>query len=347
MTTEIEASEALNDELLTAWHHYVDVLVPLRPALHAYCRRLAGSLWDAEDLVQDTLLRAFGQWGVTNGGIRNPKAYLLRTATNVWIDILRRRSTESRALDADPEQAPSSGPSPATAGDVRDADARLLHWLPPKERAAIVLKEVFDMRLDEIADVLATTTGAVKSALHRGRERLHEPDQAVATRRPKPSAELIDRFIDRFEAADMQGLLDLMLDGASAENVGNHVHVGKGPEGMQRYFHAVVHGHKEWPPEFVPETRRLERTEIDGEWMALWIVGRDGREALGSIFRFEEEEGQIARIRSYAFCPETVRSVAEDLGMLAWTGIYRAPTPAPGEEWPAPVHPRQAGRALR
>ena len=140
----------------------------------------------------------------------------------------------------------------------------------------------------------------------------------------------------------VQGLLDLMLDGGSTENVGNSFHLGKGTDGMAGYFRAVVHGHKEWPPEFSPETDRYERIELEGEWVALRIVGRGGREALSSIFRFEERDGRIARLRSYSFCPETVRAVAEELGMLAWTGIYRAPTPAPGERWSEPVHPRQS-----
>jgi RNA polymerase sigma-70 factor (ECF subfamily) len=334
--------EALGDELRTAWHHYVDALVPLRPALYGYCRRLTGSLWDAEDLVQDTLLRAFGQWGVTHGGIRDPKAYLLRTATNVWIDTLRRRGTESRAADASPEDAPAPGADPSMASEMREAGSRLFQWLPPQERAAVVLKEVFEMTLDEIAELLATTTGAVKSALHRGRERLR-PGDAPVTRRPLPSAQIIDCFIERYDAGDVQGLLDLMLDGGSTENVGNSFHIGKGPEGMPGFFRAVVHGHPEWPPEFSPESRRYERVETEGEWVALGIVGRAGREALASIFRFEEREGKIARIRSYAFCPETIRAVAEQHGMLAWTGLYRAPTPAPGTSWPDAVHPRQAG----
>src|SRR5262249_16750192 len=89
-----ESLDTLRGDLRTAWHRYIDVLVPLRPALYGYWRRLTGNVWDAEDLVQDTLLRAFGQWGVTYPAIRNPRAYLLRTATNVWIDILRRRETE-------------------------------------------------------------------------------------------------------------------------------------------------------------------------------------------------------------------------------------------------------------
>jgi RNA polymerase sigma-70 factor (ECF subfamily) len=142
---ERETPATLGDDLRTAWHRYVDMLVPLRPALYGYCRRLSGNVWDAEDLAQDTLLRAFGQWGVTSPSIRNPRAYLLRTATNVWIDRLRRRETEARAPLADPDEAMTPEASLETSSGVRDAGSRLLQRLPPQERAAVLLKEVFDM----------------------------------------------------------------------------------------------------------------------------------------------------------------------------------------------------------
>ena len=59
---DVELPDALRDELRSAWHRYVDLLAPLRPALHGYCRRLTGNVWDAEDLVQDALLRAYRFW---------------------------------------------------------------------------------------------------------------------------------------------------------------------------------------------------------------------------------------------------------------------------------------------
>jgi RNA polymerase sigma-70 factor, ECF subfamily len=78
-----DTAKELHADLRTAWHRYVDLLAPLRPDLYGYCRRLAGDVWDAEDLVQDTLLRGFGRWGASYGGeVRNPRAYLLRAATN-------------------------------------------------------------------------------------------------------------------------------------------------------------------------------------------------------------------------------------------------------------------------
>ncbi len=341
---DFEPFEGLRDDLRTAWHRYVDTLVPLRPALYGYCRRLAGNVWDAEDLVQDTLLRAFAHWGVTYPPIRNPRAYLLRTATNVWIDTLRHRQTEARASLADPDDAPAAGVNPETSSDVRDAGSQLLQRLSPQERAAVVLKEVFEMSLEEIAELLATTTGAVKAALHRGRDRLREPEGAAASRRPAPSPELLDRFIEHYNAKDVKGLVALMIEGGSTENVGNSFHIGSDPAaGTPRFLHAMVYGHREWPPEFRRDSARIERVEFEGESIVLAFRTYKGREALESIYRFEEQDGRIARIRSYAFCPETVRALGEAFGVPVRTGIYRAPTPAPGAQWPEPDSKRTDG----
>lgn len=319
------AERELHAELRAAWHAYVDAIVPHRPALYEYCRRLTGSIWDAEDLAQDTLVRAFGRWGVTSPEIREPRAFLLRTATNVWIDSLRRRVKEPLPL-ADPDEVPAPPLSTIAAGEVRAASARLIERLSPQESAAVLLKEVFDMTLEEIADLLATTTGTVKSALHRGRSRLREDDGVSQPRRPAPSPELLDRFIERYEAKDVNGLVALMLDGGAAENVGNSFHIGKDPQqGTPRFLHSVVHGHADWPAEYRPTSSRLERVDFEGEPVLIAMVGRGGRESLTSVFRFEEEDGRIARIRSYGFCPDTVRAVADSLGLRAWTGLYRAP----------------------
>ena len=115
---ELETSDALGQELQGAWYRYLDLLVPLRPALFGYCRRLTGSVWDAEDLAQETLLRAFARWGNTQPPIRNPQAYLLRTATHLWIDTVRRRQTEARAPEADPTQQAAPGAAPDVSSAV-------------------------------------------------------------------------------------------------------------------------------------------------------------------------------------------------------------------------------------
>lgn len=328
----LELPDGLRDDLRAAWHRYLDVLAPLRPTLHGYCRRLTGNLWDAEDLAQDTLLRAFGTLGSVFSRIENPRAYLLRTATNLWIDTVRRRASEATALA---EQAPVEiGVETEAAGAARDAGTMLLQRLAPQERAAVVLKELFDYSLEEIAEVLATTVGAVKAALHRGRARLREPEGDAASRRPVPSVALVDRFVAAYAAADVQGLVSLMLDTGSAENVGCSVDVGPFPTDRGWFYHAV-HGHPEWPVEFRYESARLERRLLHGEPLALGFCTRRGREALEQVLRFEEQDGRIVRLRGYAFCPETMRAVGEELGLRVRTGLYRFPTPEPGKLWAA------------
>jgi len=324
--------DELRDDLRAAWHRYIDVVAPLRPVLHGYCRRLTGDVWDAEDLVQDTLLRAFGTLGSIFTRIENPRAYLLRTATNLWIDAARRRGTEADALA---EGAPDPAPPRDTAAAMRDAGTVLLQRLAPQERAAVVLKELFDHSLEEIAAVLGTTVGAVKAALHRGRTRLREPEGEAASQRPVPSVALVDRFVEGYRAADIPGLLALMLDTASVENVGSMIDVGRAAFARKPgWFDGLVHGHPEWPPQFAYESARLERHVFHGEPLALGFATRRGREALESIIRLAEKDGRIARIRAYAFCPETMRAVGEDIGLRVRTGLYRFPTPEPGKLWP-------------
>src|SRR5262249_20712062 len=147
----------------------LDRIAEHRPALHHYCLRLTGNVWDAEDLVQDALLRVFGVMAKSDTKLDNPKAYLIRAASNMWIDRVRRAvRTEELAEIGKGEPAVAA----QAATDVTDATSSLFQDLHPQERAAILMKEVFDLSLDETANMLGTTVGAVKSALSRARGRL-------------------------------------------------------------------------------------------------------------------------------------------------------------------------------
>lgn len=323
---DLELPTPFNEQVREAWQRYVDLLQPIRPGLHRYCRRLTGNLWDAEDLVQDTLVCAFATLGMLHQDIENPRAYVLRTATNQWIDTVRRRAAEAKALDARPEPEPSAGDPSA----VRDAGATLLQKLAPQERAALVLKEVFELSLAETAEVLQTTVGAVKAALHRARGRLRE--ERPAAPRPAPSVELVDRFVDTYNRRDLQGLVALMLEDASVEQLGCAYATGR--KALEEGFLTkAVYGHPEWPKAFQYESARIERALFEGEPIALGLVVRRGEEALEQVMRFEECDGCVARMRTYAFCPETMRAIGEALGLPVRTGLYRYPTPAPGKTW--------------
>jgi RNA polymerase sigma-70 factor (ECF subfamily) len=332
---DLELPGALCDELRAAWHRYIDHLAPLRPALHAYCRRLTGDLWDAEDLVQDTMLRGFGTLGRIAEPVRNPRAYLLRTATHLWIDWLRRRQRERAALSECALEAGDAA-SRAPSGELHDAGRRLLQHLAPRERAAVLLKDVFDLDLEETADVLETSVGAVKAALHRGRERLREAD-AIAARtfsaRPVPSVSLVDRFAALMNAGDKAGLLALVLDNATVDNVGGGGLETSRPGARVRLFDGALDGHPEWPAWFQFEAHRFERALFRGEPIVLHFHTRRGRERLDALYRLDEEDGRVARLRSYGFCPEVMREVGAELGLPVLTGLYRAPTPPPGRSF--------------
>jgi RNA polymerase sigma-70 factor (ECF subfamily) len=331
-----EIPDALRDELRGAWQRYVDLLAPLRPDLHRYCRRLAGGLWDAEDLAQETLLRAFATLGSVHHGIRSPRAYLLRIATNTWIDSLRRRGSEAAALAAadlgeDAPRPPAGRPDAGAA--LRDASARLIGRLAPQERAALVLKDVFDLPLEETAFVLGTTPGAVKAALHRGRSRLREPADEAALPRPAPDMALVDAFVAAWHRSDLPGLLALLAPDAAVENVGCGVELGREAAG-HGFLYKAVHGHPEWPAALQPEAVRVETGVVCGEAVVLCFATRRGREALEQVLRLgevQDEDGRcVGRLRGYAFCPETMREIGAELGLRVRTGLYRFPTPAPG-----------------
>ncbi|PZR09828.1 MAG: RNA polymerase subunit sigma-24 [Archangium gephyra] len=190
-------------EVRSLWQRFLDGYEPQRPALYRYCRQLTGNPWDAEDLTQDTLLRAFGALGTLFQDVPKPRAWLFRIASNLWIDRARRSALRPPAGFA----LQSTDPR-----DVREAAGELFAQLSPQERAALVLKESFDLTLDEIAEVLNTTVGAVKAALHRGRARLGET--AMSDGR-KPAREVLDAFCAAFNARDLDGMTALLLEHAS------------------------------------------------------------------------------------------------------------------------------------
>jgi hypothetical protein len=128
-----------------------------------------------------------------------------------------------------------------------------------------------------------------------------------------------------------------MLDGGSVENVGCSMEFGRDQfPSEDSWFHKAVYGHPEWPAEFAYEAARIERALYQGEPIILGFATRRGREALEVALRIEEREGRIARLRGYAFCPETIREIGAVFGLRVRTGLYRYPTPAPGQRWRTP-----------
>ena len=205
---------------------FVELTSPHRSALHAHCYRLLGSLHDADDGLQETLLRAWR--GIDRFEPRAPvAAWLYRIATNVCLRMLEQRSRRQAAVDAhlEPypdwilEQAasPLAGPeASATREAIGLAFVAAMQLLPPKQRAVLVLRDVLDWSAREVADLFQDSVAAVNSALQRARERLaREQEEGSLARAHVPTdagteAVVMRRFQDAWEAVDIDGIVALL-----------------------------------------------------------------------------------------------------------------------------------------
>jgi RNA polymerase sigma-70 factor (ECF subfamily) len=126
------------------------------------------------------------------------------------------------------EPSERAAPPVADPAEVRDALAEMATLLAPQERAAVMLKDVFDLPLEEIAAMLSTTEGAVKAALHRGRGRLADPDRATAlARRTAPDRDTLDALATAVTAYDLDKLAKLFVDDAVSDVIGMSHEVGR------------------------------------------------------------------------------------------------------------------------
>ncbi len=326
--------EGLRDDTRTAWHQFIDTTAAFRPDLFRYCRKLTGSVWDAEDLVQDTLVRAFSTLGSLHQNIESPRAYLIRIASNIWIDQLRRHDREAAVLADAWLLDPSNQATPQDArAEAADAAATLLTHLAPQEKAALLLKEIFGLSLKEIAQVLTTSEGAVKAALHRARSGLsHLPEMPRPTH--QPSRHLVQTFVDRLAAADMEGLLELMHENGTVEYHGCLIESGKDEYGRKgSWFDRACNGHPDWPDNLQPPRSRPALGDIDGEPVVFSFNDYGEGEIIDAALRFECFGGKIVRMHSYGTCPEVLAEIAQQDHFAVGPPFYRFPTPEPGKYW--------------
>jgi RNA polymerase sigma-70 factor (ECF subfamily) len=213
-----------------------------RVELTAYCYRMLGSAFDAEDAVQDTLVRAWRHLHKFEGR-SSLRSWLYRIASNVCFDVIARR--KRRALPADLAEAgrpvemlgapladtewlepvadawvvPTGG-DPAEKAVARDsvrlAFVAALQVLPPRQRAALILRDVLAWRPPEIAVLLDTTVVSVNSALQRARQTLAAADTGNRAPGDEPvPRDLLDRYVEAFERYDIDALVALLHEDAT------------------------------------------------------------------------------------------------------------------------------------
>jgi RNA polymerase sigma-70 factor (ECF subfamily) len=193
-----------------------DSIASHRPELRAYCHRMLGSPFEADDAVQETLLRAWRGSARFEG--RAPlRAWLYQIATNVCVDAANSRSRRPVPTDDWCEHDPECAqPDPAELALARE-DLRLsliavIHTLPPRQRAVLLLRDVLCWRAAEVAELLGTTVTAVNSALQRARTTLAfaDPDCGY-TIGDGWNKQLVARYLEAFDADDPEELTSLIL----------------------------------------------------------------------------------------------------------------------------------------
>ena len=220
----------------TAAEEFGALAEDIRPDLHRYCARLTGSVFDGEDIVQDALERALAALPEQPPGA-GLKPWLFRIAHNRALDHLRARSHRLGAsLDEVAERADETTPAADEELIRRETLALAISRfgeLPISQRSVVILKDVLDHSLQEIADLLDFSVAAVKAALHRGRLRLREQRAAGGpgpVAEPSPSPE-IARYVALFNGHDWQALRNLLADDVRL-NQSRRIRVGRDEVGM-------------------------------------------------------------------------------------------------------------------
>ncbi|RWB95200.1 MAG: sigma-70 family RNA polymerase sigma factor [Mesorhizobium sp.] len=198
------------------------MLSGLRPKLHRYCARMAGSVIDGEDIVQETLIKALQ---AVDGSmtVERPEQWLFRIAHNAAQDHLRRRHRErSRMTESDMTMIED----PSGSADSRLAAAaglRSFMQLSVAQRSAVILVDVLGLSLHETCEVTGATLAATKAALHRGRAQLRllasQPEHVAAPRLDADDERRLRRYVDLFNARDFDAVRALIAEDVQLELV--------------------------------------------------------------------------------------------------------------------------------
>jgi len=279
----------------------------LRPELHRYCARLMGSVIDGEDVVQDTLARALVALDGMQDGIQDVpplRAWLFRIAHNRALDLLRSRAIRAaEPIEAAGNVVDRTAPDPVEALMQREAIETAVSRfteLPILQRSVIILKDVLDEPLAEIASLLDLTVDAVKAHLARGRARLCEINAAAGERpEARPASAAVARYVTLFNQRDWDGLRALLASDVKLNQSTHPVRVGAADVGM---FFSIY-------------------ARMEGVWLTpAWLEGREVIAVFENrldpkpsyIMWLEWRDGQISFIRDYRY----VRYVTADAELM-------------------------------
>jgi RNA polymerase sigma-70 factor (ECF subfamily) len=210
---------------------FLELVADLRPELHRYCARMTGSVADGEDIVQETLARAYYLLPEMDE-VPAFRPWLFRIAHNRALDHLRRYEARmGEPLEAVQDSAADPAPDPGDAiGHQQAVQAAVSRFveLAPAQRSCVILKDVLGHSLEEIGGLLELSLPAVKAALHRGRVRLRE---LAVTQPPEPppqqTSPAVARYVALFNARDWDGVRAMLAEDVQLDLVSRAQRAGR------------------------------------------------------------------------------------------------------------------------
>ncbi len=266
-----------------AREQFLAMVGAIRPELHRYCARLTGSVIEGEDIVQDTLARAFYALSMMPE-VPPLRPWLFRIAHNAAIDFLRRHGHKYTEVRDDLDEAIGFDDR-ADPAVVRAALSRFL-VLPVSQRSAVILKDVLGYSLEDAAAVMGATLPAVKAALVRGRARLRDAEaEPVALDAGRRAG--LDRYAALFNAGDWDGLRALIGEDCRLDLVAKSQRRGKA---VGAYF-----------ANYAQLAVRLSVVELEGELALAAHVDGQARPAYFILLTWDG--GRVQQIRDFRYAP--------------------------------------------
>jgi RNA polymerase sigma factor (sigma-70 family) len=292
------------DSLIAVQHEgrrrFLELVADLRPELHRYVARMTGSVADGEDIVQETLARAYYLLPEMDE-VPAFRPWLFRIAHNRALDHLRRYEARmgeplEAVHDSAADPAPDPGDTIAHEQAVQAAVSRFVE-LAPAQRSCVILKDVLGHSLEEIGGLLELSLQAVKAALHRGRVRLRELAEAQPPAPPpRQTSPAVARYIALFNARDWGGVRAMLAEDVQLDLVSRAQRTGRAVGNYLSNYDRF----RDW---------RLAPAWLEGrEVIAVFRDPADARP--GYFIELVTESGKIRFIRDFRYVPYVMQDAA-------------------------------------